>query len=170
MLQRLPEPVNVIGVVVMRVDAKETRERHDSRQVANESRIATAQISEQERRGLPYFHFVPWPPRRYQRPFIKLCVAALSQIIARRFGKIIKLSAVRGEEQSGSVCGFELWQHILCELFRCRVACAPDGGQEHLFGNLQLGRPPAREKEELVRSGGDAAHYTRKRRQGDFRV
>src|SRR5262252_3727798 len=162
MFQCLPEPVNGIRIVVMRVDAEEARERHDSRQVANESRIATAQVSEQERRGLPHLHLVPGPPRRYQWTFMKLCVAALAQIIARRFGKIIKLSAVRGEEQCGSPCGFELSQHILCDLFRCRIARAPDGRQEHLFGNLQLGRPLAREKEELVRSGGDAAHYARK--------
>src|SRR5262249_56001589 len=102
--------------------------------------------------------------------FVKGGVAAMSEIMGGRFGKIIKLSAVRGEEQCGSPCGFELSQHILCDLFRCRVSCAPDGRQEHLFGNLQLGRPPAREKEELVRSGGDAAHCARKSRQGAYRV
>src|SRR5262245_44654225 len=156
MLQRLPEPVDVIGVLAVRVDAQETGERHNSREVANESRIATAQISEQERRDLPRLHLVPGPSRRYQRPFIQLRCAALLQITARRFGKIIKLSAVRSEEQSGSACGFELSQRVLCDLLRYRIACAPDGGQEHLSGNLQLGRPLAREKEELIRSGGDA--------------
>src|SRR5262245_42567064 len=170
MLQRLPEPGNGISVVVMRVYAQETGERHDSRQVANESRVATAQISEQERRGLPYFHLVPGPPRRYQRPFIQLRVAALLQIIARCVGKIIKFSAVRCEEQSVSARGFELSQRLLCDLFRWRIACATDGRQEHFGGNLQLGRPPAREKEELVRPAGDAAHYARKIRQDDSLV
>src|SRR5262245_31021228 len=170
MLQRLPEPSNGVSVVAMRVDAQETRERHNSRQVANESRIATAEICEQERRDPPYLHLVPGPPRRYQSPFIKFSVAAMLQVTARRFGKITKLSAIGGEEQSGPPCGFELSQRILCDLFRCRVACAPDGRQEHIGGKIQLGRPLAREKEELVRSGGDAAHYARKFRQGDSRV
>src|SRR5262249_6114822 len=154
----------------MRVDAQETRERHNSRQIANESRIATAQISEQERRDLPHLHLVPGPPRRYQRPFIEFSVAALSQITTRRFGKIVKLSSVPGEEQSGAARDFELWQRVLCDLFRRRVACAPDGRQEHLGGNFQLGRLPSREKEELVRSGGDATHYARKISQDDSRV
>src|SRR5262249_60886822 len=120
MFQRLPEPGDGIGVVVMGVDAQETRERHDSGKVANESRISTAQISEQERRGLPFFHLLPGPPRRYQRTFIEFGVAALSQIIARRFGKNIKPPAGRGGEQWGSSCVFALSQRVLCDLVRLR--------------------------------------------------
>src|SRR5215510_15929822 len=118
MFKRLPEPGDEIGVITMRIDTQETRERHNSRQIANEPRVAIAQISEQERRGLPSFHLVPGPPRRYQRPFIEPGVASLPQIAARRFCKTVEFSAVRGEEQSGSARGFESPQRVLCDLLR----------------------------------------------------
>src|SRR5262245_4508697 len=121
MLKQLPELGEELWIIPKRVNAKKTRQRHHSRRIANETRIAATQISEQKWRRLSRLHPVPWSPHCDQRSLVESGCLALPQIFAHLFWKIFERPAIRRKEQSRPATRFELSQRVLSNFIRRHI-------------------------------------------------